>query len=108
VVSHAAHGDEQLCHLNIEEVEQGGSATGEGEGEGASGEGGAGGEGKVLRITFSDAETHCKGTIDAQGVITGTVGQLIRPEEVGAFSKSCPPRQPPHYTPSIRELNHSM
>ena len=49
IVSHAAHGDEQLCHLKIEEeeereAEEGKDASGSGEGAGSgSGEGSGGG-----------------------------------------------------------------
>ena len=114
IVSHAAHGDEQLCHLKIEEdkddssgsgigggVGGGGGGAGGGVGGGVSGGGGVGGGGvefggvgggggdggaggggeHVLRLSFSDAETHCTGIINAAGVIRGAVGQLVRPEE---------------------------
>ena len=60
VVSHAAHGDEQLCHLFIEEPP---------------------GEAETLRLFFSDAETKCEGALDATGAISGKVSQLVRPEE---------------------------
>tara|TARA_B100000405_G_scaffold45985_1_gene30222 strand:- start:132 stop:3215 length:3084 start_codon:yes stop_codon:yes gene_type:complete len=60
VVSHAAHGDEQLCHLKLDDnVRPDGS----------------------LGLSFADAETSCVGSISPDGVISGTVGQLVRPEE---------------------------
>ena len=64
IVSHAAHGDEQLCHLRLRPEETrapDGTVT--------------------LGLSFSDAETRCEGLIDADGVIRGGVGQLVRPEE---------------------------
>ena len=64
IVSHAAHGDEQLCHLRLRSDETrapDGTVT--------------------LGLSFSDAETRCEGLIDADGVIRGGVGQLVRPEE---------------------------
>ena len=64
VVSHAAHGDEQLCVLKL-------------------GEGAGGGEDDENRLAleFSDTETRCKGWIEADGTMRGVVGQLQRPEE---------------------------
>ena len=60
VVSHAAHGDEQLCHLKLDDhVRPDGS----------------------LGLSFADAETSCVGSVSPSGVISGTVGQLVRPEE---------------------------
>ena len=59
VVSHAAHGDEQLCHLIVEDEP----------------------DGSKLRLFFSDAETKCEGVLDARGAIAGKVSQLVRPEE---------------------------
>ena len=64
IVSHAAHGDEQLCHLRLRSDETrapDGTVT--------------------LGLSFSDAETRCEGLIDVDGVIRGGVGQLVRPEE---------------------------
>ncbi len=60
VVSHAAHGDEQLCHLFLEDDPH---------------------DQTLLRLFFSDAETKCEGAMDASGVIAGKVAQLVRPEE---------------------------
>ena len=60
VVSHAAHGDEQLCHLFVEDDPH---------------------DETRLRLFFSDAETKCEGAMDASGVIAGKVAQLVRPEE---------------------------
>lgn len=60
VVSHAAHGDEQLCHLLVEDDAH---------------------DPARLRLFFSDAETKCEGALDAAGAIAGKVSQLVRPEE---------------------------
>jgi len=60
VVSHAAHGDEQLCHLLVEDDAR---------------------DPARLRLFFSDAETKCEGALDAAGAIAGKVSQLVRPEE---------------------------
>ena len=51
VVSHAAHGDEQLCHLIVEDEP----------------------DGSKLRLFFSDAETKCEGVLDARGAIAGAL-----------------------------------
>ena len=60
IVSHAAHGDEQLCHLKLDDTPAGDGSLG---------------------LSFQDAETSCVGSISTDGVISGTVGQLVRPEE---------------------------
>ena len=60
IVSHAAHGDEQLCHLLVEDDAR---------------------DPARLRLFFSDAETKCEGALDAAGAIAGKVSQLVRPEE---------------------------
>ena len=66
LISHTAHGDEQLCHLTLED-------------DGSTGK---------MGLSFSDNETYCTGSIDGQtGVITGTVGQLVRADE-GFFEPS--------------------
>ena len=61
---HAAHGDEQLCHLRLRSDETrapDGTVT--------------------LGLSFSERGTRCEGLIDVDGVIRGGVGQLVRPEE---------------------------
>ena len=59
VVSHAAHGDEQLCHLLVEDDAR---------------------DPARLRLFFSDAETKCE-RWTRRGAIAGKVSQLVRPEE---------------------------
>ena len=60
LISHTAQGDEQLCHLTLHD-------------DGSSG---------TMKLSFSDNETYCTGTIDGEtGVISGSVGQLVRAEE---------------------------
>ena len=76
IVSHAAHGDEQLCHLRLEDVED----TTNGDEVDANDP-----SKQKLKIFFSDAETTCTGYLDAKGRITGKVAQLLRPED-DAFS----------------------
>jgi len=66
IVSHAAHGDEQLCHLTTSDDD----------------------DGEGLRISFSDAETTCEGAVDVDGIIRGRVAQLLRPEEEYKHSSS--------------------
>ena len=66
LISHTAHGDEQLCHLTLDD-------------DGSTGK---------MGLSFSDNETYCTGSIDGQtGVISGTVGQLVRADE-GFFEPS--------------------
>lgn len=60
LISHTAQGDEQLCHLKLHD-------------DGSSG---------TMALSFADNETYCSGAIDGDtGVISGTVGQLVRAEE---------------------------
>ena len=66
LISHTAQGDEQLCHLMLDDDGREGAMT----------------------LSFSDNETYCTGSIDGEtGVIRGTVGQLVRAEE-GFFEES--------------------
>jgi len=66
LISHTAQGDEQLCHLMLDD-------------DGREG---------AMALSFSDNETYCTGSIDGEtGVIRGTVGQLVRAEE-GFFEES--------------------
>ena len=84
IVSHAAHGDEQLCHLKIEDADaddtHGAFVAGEAAG---SGTGGAMSKAstKRLKISLSDNETFCSGVLSADGSIEGDVKQLVRSEE---------------------------
>ena len=60
LISHTAQGDEQLCHLKLHD-------------DGSTG---------TMALSFADNETYCSGAIDGRtGVISGTVGQLVRAEE---------------------------
>ncbi|CEF99452.1 Zinc finger, RING/FYVE/PHD-type [Ostreococcus tauri] len=66
LISHTAQGDEQLCHLTMNDD----------------------GDGETMSISYADNETYCSGTIHRDtGVISGTVGQLVRAEE-GFFEQS--------------------
>jgi len=54
---HSAYGDEQSCNVDLEPPEEAGN---------------------LVRISYSDCETQCSGTVDAAtGQIRGTVRQLI-------------------------------
>lgn len=54
---HSAYGDEQSCNVDLEPPEEAGN---------------------LVRISYSDCETQCSGTVDAvTGQIRGTVRQLI-------------------------------